>query len=46
MKSELQDLISECTTEINDIDSRIAALPPLDKEVRYLTYYCAKDIEG
>lgn len=39
MKCELQDLIDECTAEINDIETRIAAMPTLDKEVRYLTHY-------
>lgn len=39
MKQELQDLLGECTTEINDIESRINALPPLDKGIQYYTNY-------
>ena len=31
MKQELQDLLSECTDELNDIESRINDLPALDK---------------
>ena len=33
MKQELQDLLSECTDELNDIESRINDLPALDKHV-------------
>lgn len=39
MKTELQDLINDCTSEILDIESRIQILPPLDKEIRFLTNY-------
>jgi len=39
MKPELQNLIQECTTELNDISSRISKLPPLDKARLYLTNY-------
>ncbi|MBO4935001.1 MAG: hypothetical protein J5441_07560 [Clostridia bacterium] len=39
MKQELQDLISECSTELVDIESRIQSLQPFDKEIRYLTNY-------
>lgn len=39
MKPELQDLIQECTAELNDISSRIGKLPPLDKARLYLTNY-------
>ena len=39
MKQELRDLIDECDAEITDIESRLQRLPPLDKEVAYLTYY-------
>lgn len=46
MKSELQDLIDECTAEINDIEVRIAAMPPLDKAVRYLTHYALIKASG
>lgn len=46
MKSELQDLIDECTAEINDIEARIAAMPPLDKAVRYLTHYALIKASG
>lgn len=46
MKSELQDLIDECTTEINDIDALIADLPPLSKQIRYLTCYALIKASG
>lgn len=46
MKSELQDLIDECTAEIKDIESRIANMPPLDKAVRYLTHYALIKASG
>ncbi len=46
MKSELQDLIDECTSEINDIETRIADMPALDKGVRYLTYYALMKASG
>ncbi len=46
MKSELQDLIDECTAEINDIETRIADMPALDKGVRYLTYYALMKTSG
>ena len=39
MKTELQNLIDECTTELTDISSKISALPPLDKTRAYLTKY-------
>ncbi len=39
MKPELQDLIQECTAELNNISSRIGKLPPLDKARLYLTNY-------
>lgn len=39
MKNELQDLIDECTTELNDIFVKINAMPPLDKTRSYLTKY-------
>lgn len=46
MKSELQNLINECTAEINDIEVRISAMPSLDKGVRYLTYYALMKASG
>lgn len=46
MKSELQELIDECTAEINDIETRIAGMPALDKGVRYLTYYALMKASG
>lgn len=46
MKSELQDLIKECSTEINDIESRIASMSAFDNEVRYLTYYALIKASG
>ena len=39
MKNELQDLIHECTTELNEIEQRINELPSLDKMRLYLTNY-------
>lgn len=39
MKNELQDLIHECTTELNEIAQRINGLPSLDKMRLYLTNY-------
>lgn len=39
MKTELQDLIDECTTELVDISAKISVLPPLDKLRLYLTKY-------
>jgi len=46
MKSELQDLINECTAEINDIGTRITSMPTLDKGVRYLTHYALIKASG
>lgn len=46
MKSELQDLINDCTAEINDIESRISTLPAFDKAVRYLTQYALIKASG
>lgn len=39
MKTDLQDLIDECTIELNDIEGRLDNLPALDKERLYLTQY-------
>lgn len=39
MKQELQDMLDECTAELNDIEVRINALPSLDKGRRYFTNY-------
>ena len=39
MKNELQDVINECTMELNEISQRIKELPPLDKFRLYLTNY-------
>lgn len=46
MKAELQDLINDCTSEIADIESKIQALPAMDKEVRYLTNYALIKASG
>lgn len=46
MKSELQNLINECTAEIDDIGLRIAAMPTLDKGIRYLTNYALIKASG
>lgn len=39
MKQELQDMLDECTAELNDIEARINALPSLDKGRQYFTNY-------
>lgn len=39
MKSELQDMLDDCLTELNDIEVKIGTLPSLDKTKRYLTQY-------
>lgn len=39
MKIELQDMLNECTEELNDIQIRINNLQPLDKLRLYLTNY-------
>ena len=39
MKTELQTLISDCTDELNDVDSKISALSGLDKTTIYLRHY-------
>lgn len=46
MKAELQDLINDCTREIADIESRIKAMPALDKGVQYLTNYALIKASG
>ena len=46
MKDELQYLIDECATEINDIETRITAMPPFDDGVRYLTHYALIKASG
>ena len=39
MKTELQNQINDCTAELNDIDSKMSSLSPLDKTKVYLTNY-------
>lgn len=39
MKSELQDMINDCTAELADINHRISRMPPLDKGKTYYTQY-------
>lgn len=39
MKTELQDLIDECTTELVNISATITELQPFDKLKSYLTKY-------
>ena len=46
MKNELQNLIDECTAEINDIERRISSMSALDKEARYLTHYALMKASG
>lgn len=46
MKIELQDMIDDCTSELNDIECKINALPPLDKTKSYLTKYALIKVSG
>lgn len=46
MKRELQDLINDCSAEIADIEVKLQALQPFDKEVRYLTNYALIKASG
>ena len=46
MKQELKDLINNCTTELNDIETRISKLPSLDKGILYLTNYALIKASG
>lgn len=39
MKQELQDMLANCTAELNDIEVRINSSPPLDKSRQYFTNY-------
>lgn len=39
MKQELQDMLDECTAELNDIETRIINMPTLDKGRQYFTNY-------
>lgn len=39
MKQELEDMLYECTAELNDIEARIDDLSHLDKGMRYFTNY-------
>ena len=39
MNVNLQNLIADCTTELNDIDTKINALSGLDKTAVYLRHY-------
>lgn len=39
MKQELQDMLDECTAELNDIEARITNMPTLDKGRQYFTNY-------
>lgn len=39
MKQELQDMLADCTAELNDIEVRINSLPSLDKSRQYFTNY-------
>ena len=46
MKQELQDMINDCTAELNDIEIKINALPPLDRTKAYLTKYALIKASG
>lgn len=39
MKQELVDMITACSSELNDIQIKLSALPALDKSRSYLTQY-------
>ena len=39
MKTELQNQINDCTNELNDIETKMSSLAPLDKIKVYLTNY-------
>lgn len=39
MKQELQEMLDECTAELDDIEVRINVLPSLDKGRQYFTNY-------
>lgn len=39
MKPEFQQMIDDCNNELDDIQTRISALSPTDKEMKYLTDY-------
>lgn len=46
MRSELQELIDECTAEIEDIEIYINTMPFGDKRIRYLTHYALMKASG
>lgn len=46
MNTELQNMIDECTNELTDIEQKINALPPMDKEKLYLTKYALIKVSG
>lgn len=39
MKQELQEMLADCTKELDDIEKRINALPSFDKGRQYFTNY-------
>lgn len=39
MKQEFQQMIDDCNNELADIQNKISALSPMDKEMKYLTDY-------
>lgn len=39
MKQELQEMLADCTKELDDIEERINALPSFDKGRQYFTNY-------
>lgn len=46
MTSDLQNLINNCTTELNDINTKISALSGLDKTAIYLRHYALIKASG
>lgn len=46
MKTELQGLIDECTSELEDIKTKIQELKPFDKTRAYLTKYALLKASG
>lgn len=46
MKQELDDMLNECTEELNDIENRISTLSPFDKGRQYFTSYALIKASG
>ncbi len=46
MKSELEELLDDCSREFSDIKTHIENMAPFDKRVRYLTQYSLMRASG